>query len=430
MTLTFSALAITLLFSLSFHFSFSFANISLGSTLFASNYLNQSWPSPNSTFSLTFVKKTPTSYIPAITYSGGVPVWTAGKTAVDSSGSFQLHPSGTLRLVNGTGAIIWDSSTGSLNVSSACLDDSGNFKLLKNDSVSAWSSFDNPTDAILPSQNFTYGKILRSGYYSFTLLRLGNLTLRWSDSVVYYNEGFKSNLTSPILSLQPNGILSIFDETLSSAAVIAYSSDYAEGSDVLRFLRLDSDGNLRIYSSARGTGTVTKRWAAIPDQCQVYGYCGNMGICGYNDSSSDPVCKCPSQHFEMIDGNDSRKGCKRKMEIESCRRNATMLELQHTKFLTFQPELSSQVFFSGISACRLNCLVSSSCAASTSLSDGTGLCYLKTPGFVSGYQNPAVPSTSYIKGCYLAKFSNSMNGRIQWAAVAEVGGSSELSRCK
>lgn len=277
--------------------------------------------------------------------------------------------------------------------------------LLRNDNVPVWSSFENSTDTLLPSQNFTHGKILRSGYYSFTLRKSGNLTLGWNDTIIYWNRGpnstvADSNLTSPVLRLQPTGILSIVDPSLSSSIIMAYSSDYAEGTDILRFLRLDTDGNLRIYSSARGSGTKTVRWAAVSNQCEVFGYCGNMGICTYNDSSSDPMCECPSQNFEFADPNDSKRGCRRKVEIRDCPGSETMLELKNTKFLTFEPELS-QVFFVGISACRLNCMTSAPCVASTSLSDGTGLCYLKTPEFVfvSGYQNPAIPSTSFVKVC-------------------------------
>ncbi|KAJ4701177.1 G-type lectin S-receptor-like serine/threonine-protein kinase [Melia azedarach] len=357
MELRASPLFIITLFSLLV--SISSTNIRLGSTLYASN-LNQSWSSPNNTFSLSFIRETANSFIPTITYSGGVSVWTAGKTPVDSSGSFHFLPTGTLRLINGSGATVWDSSTEHLNVSSAALDDSGNLVLLRKDSTTVWSTFDNPTDTVLPSQNFTYGKTLRSGVYSFTLLKSGNLRLRWNDSTVYWNQGLNSSINStltwPILTMQPIGLLSVSDTTLPTAVIVAYSSDYAEGTDVLRFL-------------------------------------------SYNDSSWDPICKCPSQNFEPIDARDSRKGCKRKVEIENCSGNATMLELAHTKFLTFQPELSSQAFFVGITACRLNCLVAGSCVASTSLSDGTGLCYLKTPGFVSGYQNAAVPSTSFVKVC-------------------------------
>lgn len=264
-----------------------------------------------------------------------------------------------------------------------------------------WSSFEHPTDSIVPSQNFTVGKVLRSGLYSFSLLKNGNLSLKWNDSIVYWNQGLNSsyekNLSSPSLVLQPIGILSISDRSLSSSLIVAYSSDYAEGSDILRFLKLDNDGNLKIFSSARGSGTKTERWAAVADQCEVYGYCGNMGICSYNESN--PVCGCPSQNFVPVDPKDSRKGCRRKVEIADCPGSPTMLDMEHTRLLTYPPEYEAQVFFVGISACRLNCLVSGSCDASTSLSDGTGLCFYKTPSFLSGYQSPAMMSSSYIKVC-------------------------------
>ncbi|KAK4854032.1 hypothetical protein QYF36_018026 [Acer negundo] len=396
-----SLLVVLLLFAVS-----SADDIPLGSTLLASN-LDQSWSSPNKTFSLSFVQETPTSFVAAITYSGGVVrIWEAGGASgsrpVDSGGALRFLSTGILRLVNGSGAVVWESPTENLNVSSASLDNSGNLALFRGN-VTVWSSFDYPTDTIVPSQDFAYGKVLRSGSYYFKLRRSGNLTLLWNDSMVYWNEGLNSsinsNLTSPILRLQSIGILSIFDTTLSSPAIVAYSSDYAEGSDILRFLKLERDGNLRIFSYSRGSGTVTPRWSAVTDQCQVFGYCGNMGICSYNDSNSDPFCGCPSLNFELVDASDSRKGCKRKVEIADCPGSGTMLELEHTKFLTFEPQLTSQVFFVGISACRLNCLVTDSCVASTSLSDGTGLCYLKTPDFVSGYKSPALPSTSYVKVC-------------------------------
>ncbi|PSS00139.1 G-type lectin S-receptor-like serine/threonine-protein kinase [Actinidia chinensis var. chinensis] len=377
------------------------ADIPPGSTLSASNP-NQTWNSPNNAFSLRFISAG-SAFFAAVTY-GGVPVWIAGGDggAADSSASLQFLSDGSLRLVNGSAsAVVWESSTAGRNVSAAALDNSGNF-VLRNGNVSVWSTFDNPTDTILPSQNFTINRELRSGLYSFSLLRSGNLTLKWNNSIVYWNLGLNSsinniNLTSPILQLQPIGILLISDPSLKSAAILSYSSDYAEGTDVLRFLRLDSDGNLRIYSSTMGSGTSTERWSAVSDQCQVFGYCGILGICSYNDSN--PVCGCPSRNFEPIDPKDSRRGCKRKVEIEDCPGSATMLELEHAMFLTYPPEVSSQVFFVGISACRLNCLVSGSCIASTSLSDGTGLCYLKFPNFVSGYQSAALPSTSYVKVC-------------------------------
>nr|POE86131.1 g-type lectin s-receptor-like serine/threonine-protein kinase [Quercus suber] len=382
------------------------AAIPPGSTLYATNTntnTNQNWSSPNSIFSLGFLPhpEYPTSFLAAIFYSGGVPIWTPTTAPVDSSASLQFLTTGSLRLVNGSGRTVWDSNTTSRGVSSASIDDSGNL-VLSNSTSTVWSSFQNPTDTIVPSQNFTTSMTLRSGSYSFRLLSSGNLTLLWNDTIVYHNQGLNSSynatiLTSPILGIETIGILSIADPSLSGPAIFAYSNDYAEGSDLLRFLRLDNDGNLRIYSSGRGSRTKTARWAIVEDQCQVFGYCGNMGICSYNETA--PICGCPSLNFEPVDPMDTRKGCKRKEETQDCPGNATMLNLDHTQFLTYSPEINSQVFFVGISACRSNCLVNPTCDASTSLSDGTGLCYLKPPGFMSGYHSPALPSSSYIKVC-------------------------------
>ncbi|KAG5062438.1 hypothetical protein JHK85_003621 [Glycine max] len=376
-----------------------------GSTLAASSS-NQTWSSPSGTFSLRFISvqppTTPPSFIAAIVFSGGAPVvWSAGNgAAVDSAGSLQFLRSGHLRLFNGSGATVWD--TGTAGASSATLEDSGNL-VISNSTGSLWSSFDHPTDTLVPSQNFTVGKVLNSESYSFGLSSIGNLTLKWNNSIVYWTQGLNSSvnvsLDSPSLGLLSIGLLQLSDANLSPSIDVAYSSDYAEGnSDVMRVLKLDSDGNLRIYSTAKGSGVATARWAAVLDQCEVYAYCGNYGVCSYNDST--PVCGCPSENFEMVDPNDSRKGCRRKASLNSCQGSATMLTLDHAVILSYPPEAASQSFFSGISACRGNCLSGSrACFASTSLSDGTGQCVMRSEDFVSAYHNPSLPSTSYVKVC-------------------------------
>ncbi|KAI4375179.1 hypothetical protein MLD38_013083 [Melastoma candidum] len=369
--------------------------IPLGSTLPASN-VSQTWSSPNSTFLLSFVRVNSTSFVPSIYYNGGIPVIWSPEASVDSSGSLQLLSDGNLLLVDSSGATVWETGTSGKGISSALLDDTGNLILSNGSGDAIWSSFNHPIDTIVPSQNLSVGQILRRGSYSFTMLSSGNLTLTWNNSIVYWNQGLNSsfgNLSSPILGLQSIGVIYISQPN----NIFAYSNDYAEGSNVLRFLRLDDDGNLRMYSSALGSGVETSQWEAVLEQCRVFGYCGNYGICSYNDSG--PVCGCPSQNFEPVDPSNSRTGCKRKVDIASCPGSTTMLILDHALFLTYPPELSSQVFFAGMSGCRLNCLVGGSCVASSSLSDGTGLCYLKTSNFVSGYENPTLPSTSYIKVC-------------------------------
>ncbi|KAM7515193.1 hypothetical protein LguiA_004776 [Lonicera macranthoides] len=385
----------------------SAADISPGSTISVTNP-NQYWTSPSSTFSLRFIAADddPDTHFAAVTYDGNTPIWVAGGSlpgggACDSTASLQLLPDGNVRLVNGSNsAVVWQSNTAGRGVTVAAVDDSGNF-VLRNRNVLIWSSFENPTDTILPNQNFTVNNVLRSGFYSFRLLETGNLTLRWNDSIVYWNLGLNSsvntNLSSPSLGFQPTGILSVYDPMLSSAVVMVYSSDYGEVTNILRFVKLGTDGNLRIYSSTNDSGTNNVRWAAVQDQCEVFGFCGNMGICSYHNSK--PVCGCPSKNFDPVDPRDGRKGCKRKMELEDCSGSATMLQLDNAKFLTYPPELSSQIFWLGIGACRSNCLPNGLCVASTSLADGMGRCYLKLTTFISGYQSPTVPGTSFVKVC-------------------------------
>ncbi|KAG8378370.1 hypothetical protein BUALT_Bualt08G0130400 [Buddleja alternifolia] len=381
----------------------SAADIPLGSTLYASDPTSR-WSSPNNTFTLSFTTN-PTSpagtLIAAVTYTN-ISIWKAGPST-NSTAVLRLLPSGDLHLLPTPTSTtpLWSSATANLGVSAASLEESGNFVLKNSSGAAVWSTFDHPADTIVPTQNLNVNLTLSSGLYSFRIHNNGNLTLLWNNSIVYYNSGLNStmnsNLTNPILDIQPTGILTLSDPTLSSQLDLAYSSDYAEEGNILRFLKLDNDGNLRIYSSARGSGTVNVRWAAVSDQCQVYGFCGNMGICSYNDTY--PVCGCPSQNFDLVDPTDSRKGCKRRVELQDCPGRESMLQLDHSRFLAFQPELASQVYFIGISACRLNCLVGP-CTASTSLADGSGLCYLKSGStFVSGYHSPAIPSTSFVKVC-------------------------------
>ncbi|XP_068660804.1 G-type lectin S-receptor-like serine/threonine-protein kinase At1g34300 isoform X1 [Aristolochia californica] len=393
-------LCLSLLFS---YLNLVFAAVLKGSTLRPTDP-NPFWESSNGTFVLGFLPSTQSSssYIFSIAYSA-TPIWVPTETVLDRAAALQFTDDGNLRVLNGSGFAVWQSNTANLGITSAILDDSGNLALKNDSSFTLWQSFEHPTDTVLQSQNFTRSMVLRSGPYSFSLASSGNLTLTWNNWTQYWNRGLNSSivsnrsLVSPSLMLQPVGLLYLYDSSLPSEVNLAYSSDYGDSGDFIRFLRLDSDGNLRAYSAERDSNSPTVQWSAVSDQCEVFGWCGNMGICTYNASS--PVCKCPSQNFEFSDPNDPRQGCKRKQEIEECPGNSTMLQLDHTEFLTYPPDTSTQVYFAGTTACSSNCLMDETCVASTSLADGTGMCYFKFSGFVSGYQSPSIPSTSFVKVC-------------------------------
>ncbi|KAH6763702.1 lectin protein kinase family protein [Perilla frutescens var. frutescens] len=377
-----------------------------GSTLYASNP-KQSWNSPNKSFTLSFIQESQNTYFAAITYNG-VPVWKAGGDpggAVDSSAELRFLHDGNLQLVAGpSGALVWQSNTSAQGINSASLENSGSF-VLKNGNVSRWSTFDNPTDTILPDQNFTSDSVLRCGLYSFHLLRSGEITLVWNNSVVYFssfgsNRTSGLNLSSPSLAMQSVGILFLFDPLLSSPLVMAQGSLYGDVSDnTLVFVKLDCDGNMRMYSSAvsDGSGSKIMRWTAVSDQCMVFGFCGSFGVCRYDGVDVNPICGCPSQNFDFIDSNDGRRGCSLRGDIRSCQ--TTMLSMNNTLFLTYPPQIETDYFTANIRACRSNCLLDSNCVASSSMADGTGVCYMKRSKFISGYHSPTLTSTSYVKVC-------------------------------
>jgi hypothetical protein len=100
----------------------------------------------------------PTSYTVSISHStAGVSIWTTGNVVagtasaavIDYGVEFQFLRNGNLRLINGSGAPVWTSNTGNLGVTSASLDDTGNL-VLKAGSINVWSSFENPTDTLVP----------------------------------------------------------------------------------------------------------------------------------------------------------------------------------------------------------------------------------------------------------------------------------------
>ena len=53
-----------------------------------------------------------------------------------------------------------------------------------------------------------------------------------------------------------------------------------------------------------------------------------------------------------------------------------MLQMDHTKFLTYPPENLNDVYFMGISTCRGNLLSGGSCVGSAILADGSSKCFI------------------------------------------------------
>eukprot|EP00252_Welwitschia_mirabilis_P017393 TRINITY_DN3853_c0_g1_i1.p1 TRINITY_DN3853_c0_g1~~TRINITY_DN3853_c0_g1_i1.p1 ORF type:complete len:844 (+),score=129.49 TRINITY_DN3853_c0_g1_i1:124-2655(+) len=328
-------------------------------------------------------------------------VWVAGSgIRVLANSSLNFQNDGNLVLKDESGRILWETGTGGSGAEFALMQENGNFVLKNGKDIAVWESFANPSDTLLVGQNFTAGTSLKRFPYSLSMNNVGNLTLKWKGNITYWNMGHSQDSRNLSASLSSDGIFAIYN---SSGAQLwtARSSDYTDNSTILRKMKLDPDGNLRSYSWQESSSSWHVGWSAVQDQCLVYGWCGNFGLCVYNDTG--PSCVCPSANFVPVDPTDHTHGCKRENTIDfiKCTNNLTMVELEHTVFLSYPPE--SDDFFGGVTDCQQNCLKSPSCLAATVLNDGSGMCRFKTTNFTSGYQSVTIPSTSYIKVCGYAK---------------------------
>eukprot|EP00253_Pinus_taeda_P011691 PITA_11691 len=324
-------------------------------------------------------------------------VWTAGGNGgirVADRASFDFQIDGNLVLRSGLNTTMWQTNTANQSVSSAVMQDDGNFVVKNSTSSSVWESFANPTDTLLVNQSFHVGQSLRMYVYSLTLEPSGNFTLKWTNNITYWNQGSPNGSRA---HLSNQGIFTLSNSSRDQVWM-AYSSDYTDASISLRRIKLESDGNLRSYGWVKSSGTWQLGWSAVEDQCKVYGWCGNYGVCVHNDTAS--YCTCPSADFVPIDPKDSTQGCRRVQDIAGCS-NQSMVVLDNTEFFSYPPESESQseIFNLGITDCRQNCLRNPFCFAATLMADGSGTCRMKTENFTSAYQSAAIPSTSYVKVC-------------------------------
>ncbi|KDO45409.1 hypothetical protein CISIN_1g047410mg, partial [Citrus sinensis] len=254
------------------------SDIPLGSKL--SVVENDLWLSSNGDFALGFFNRSdqPNQFGIGIHFnSRSIPVdkqtvvWVAGADAAVGNSSrsfFQLTQNGELLLFDGSGGVpVWTTKTSQLSVASAVLRDDGNFVLLNDKKEIVWQSFDTPTDTLLPGQKLSVSEGLRatsrnpvSSYYTLYMSDLGQLELRWESSINYWKSGGPSHLNLSAV-LTSNGTLQFLDQNLEPVWSVS-GADHHE-SVKFRFLRLDLDGNLRLYSWVEVSRSWRSVWQAV-----------------------------------------------------------------------------------------------------------------------------------------------------------------------
>lgn len=379
------------------------SQIPLGSKLSVSD--NNFWVSSNGDFAFGFFNfsNQQNQYSIGVRFnSKSIPVdkqavvWVVGAgLTVGNSSYFEIRNDGDMVLVDALkGFTVWTSKTGLSSVASAALQDDGNFILLNEEKDVVWQSFDSPSNTLLPGQNFSVSHMLRaasrntmSSYYSLYMNDSGQLQLRWDSHVTYWTSGgpFTPNVTA---LLMPNGALQIRDQRWEPIWSV-FGEDHND-SVRYRYLRLDVDGNLRLYSWLEALQSWKLVWQAVENQCNVFATCGQHGICVYVESSS-PICKCP---FKLT--NESICSIP---TPQQCISGVNMLTYQHMFLYGMYPPNDDLVSGISLQDCKILCLNDPLCMAATFTNDGTARCFLKKTPYVSGYADPSLSSVSFVKKC-------------------------------
>ncbi|KAI9120456.1 hypothetical protein K1719_007489 [Acacia pycnantha] len=377
------------------------AEIPLGSKLFVGD--NDCWVSSNGDFAFGFfnISDQPNLYRIGIHYnSKSIPtsqqtvVWTAGADiTVGNRSYFHFTQQGELILFDFLRGIpTWTSKTGNQSVVSAALRDNGNLVLLDKEQNIVWQSFDDPSDTLLPGQSLYGDRTLRaasknslSSYYSLHLSASGHLQLHWESSIIYWvsNSPSASNLSA---FLPFNGALQLREPSLKPVWSV-FGEDHNDSVNY-RFLRLDSDGNLRLYSWIETTQLWRPVWQAVENQCKVFATCGQRGICGFTTSGATD-CWCP---FEFTDGNNCL------VPYKECESGSSMLKFKSTFLYGIYPPNDS-VIISSLQQCEQLCLNDSQCTFATYFNNGSGQCSLKKTRYATGHADPSLSSISFVKRC-------------------------------
>ncbi|KAK1282724.1 G-type lectin S-receptor-like serine/threonine-protein kinase SD3-1 [Acorus calamus] len=380
----------------------SSSTIQLGSKI--STFERTLWVSSNGHFAFGFFNRSdqPNQYSVGIRFnSHSIPpeqqtlIWVAGADVSVGPGSLlRLTKDGDLTLSDASqGSLAWSTNTSQASVASASLLDNGNLVLLDNGGRIVWQSFATPSDTLVPTQTLSSAQTLRaasrnavSSYYSLTMAD-GELKLNWETNITYWKSSASASPSSASAVLTKGGAFQLLDRT---ARVVWSRSgdDHDDPSVNYRFLRLDVDGNLRMYSWRDSSGSWRSAWQAVGNQCEVFATCGLHGVCAFG-ANGTAECKCPFA--------STAEGCLAPYDAK-CGSGSAMVAMKHTMLYGLYPP-EDAVARASADRCRSSCLRDPACTSITVTGDGNAECRMKRTRFITGYEHPSIASVSYVKVC-------------------------------
>uniref|UniRef100_A0A0D9ZIN0 Receptor-like serine/threonine-protein kinase n=1 Tax=Oryza glumipatula TaxID=40148 RepID=A0A0D9ZIN0_9ORYZ len=297
-------------------------------------------------------------------------IWSANRASpLGENATLELTGDGDLVLREVDGRLVWSSNTSGQSVVGMQITEHGNLVLFDQRNATVWQSFDHPTDVLVLGQSLLQGMRLSANTsttnWTVSKLYLAVLPdglygyIESTPPQLYYKHGVSTeqkgkDLTKITLT---NGSLSFFVQ--STQAGKPDDSIVLPEAKSTQYIRLDSDGHLRLYEWSRFEWTMVHDVIDM-DNCAFPTVCGEYAIC------SGGQCICPlqtnssSNYFQPVDERKANLGCTPVTPI-SCQ------EMKNHQFLT----LTDVSYFDGSiitnakgrDDCKQACLKNCSCRA-------------------------------------------------------------------
>nr|GMD99420.1 putative receptor protein kinase ZmPK1 [Ipomoea batatas] len=394
---------------------------------------------PNGNFTAGFYNVGENAYSFAIWFSeplidgNHTVVWMANRDRPVNGvkSKLSLLKSGNLVLNDAGQTDVWSTQTTSDSPVHLKLLDNGNLVLQDPTiPIPLWQSFDSPTDILLPQQRITGTSNLvsarsltnhSSGFYKLffdadNVLRLlydgfGLTSVFWpSPWLVSWEAGRTTYNSSKIAVLNPFGHFSSSDDFKFNTI--------DHGESIPRILKLDSDGNLRVYSLKNKIWKVT--WQAISQPCTIHGICGLNSLCNYISHSGTRKCSCLPGH-RAKNKTDWAYGCEPEFNL-SCDGNSNstnfgFVELNHVEFYGYDIEFAPN---KTLEECRKKCLDNCRCRGfeynSNDKGKGINDCLPKALLF-NGFRSPSIKNPTYVKVPQKAGFLKDVSSDLQCEGI-------------
>lgn len=361
--------------------------IGTGSIISAANTSTTAWLSTSGKFAFGFYREG-SGFAVGIQFflnsSYSTVIWTADRDQqpISANATLTFGNEGLVLHDDEGDRTISDLYDGTLQLAFASMHDSGNFVVYDVYRNIAWQAFDNPTDTLMEDQMFRIGTDLvssvsennhSSGRFRFAMQRDGNAVLypvNTPETVTHAYWALESDMKYG-LALDHNGFsnLSSVDTIYWKLHPIASSENSSENMGFVRFLKIEADGFLRIYSTNQsGLMMVSEQYPSGDNKCFIKGACGLNSYC--NSTGKDEVsCFC-LPGYVYIDPSRVFAGCQRNFIKGSCAvtSNSTFYNISRLINITWTSDSYSSSQVQSEDQCRDACLGDCDCYAALFLS--------------------------------------------------------------